>query len=308
MQSWLDEGGLWLRDAGVERQRLALDDISDVLDEVLAHADEELLSAGSIYDAEVRAGVPLYELLFDPACGGPSLRDARVRLAGQLQRVRSGDDAPEAPAPPTEPEARAPSLSLLRALAAAAGGAPVALLAFATAPPPPGAPGGGPIWPVTRPADRPPFARAWLLAAPPRPAAFAPWLARAFPRLGWADGATKGLHQHAGCFFGDRFADTIRHLGVLSDHGAEIFSAEALPEAREGHLGALRVPASGESPKTRANAKARRQRTGAWRGEEVVFWWHTKIRPTEGRIHFHHDPEPPPGRIVIGKLCDHFDT
>ncbi|MFM7199317.1 MAG: hypothetical protein ACKO6N_00885 [Myxococcota bacterium] len=130
-----------------------------------------------------------------------------------------------------------------------------------------------------------------------------------FPDLEWSDTALDELSRWK--YFRQDSALTLRHLAVLNDHGARLFCEHPGGMGVEEQLGALGVNASTENGNTRSHAPSRQDRTRRFRGEALLFWWHTKMTPQEGRIHFHHVPpklpsdEHPNGRIVIGIFTDH---
>lgn len=74
-------------------------------------------------------------------------------------------------------------------------------------------------------------------------------------------------------------------------------------------IAAARISLSDESPNTKANRRAMRQREVRIAEKIVCCTLHTKLTPTKGRIHFH-----PPienlssGRVIIGIFADHLDT
>jgi hypothetical protein len=102
----------------------------------------------------------------------------------------------------------------------------------------------------------------------------------------------------------------VHHLGILNDH----FIREYRTAAASGRVsdiaqifGAHGVGGiSAESVRTRANARAMRQRQVEFEGENVCCEWHTKIRPDVNRIHFAFG-----GRlgdkVLIGIFVDHLD-
>jgi hypothetical protein len=322
MRSYLDESGLWLGAAPAEQSRDAIDDLVDAMESVLEHDDEVLLWSDVAYQQEVRDDVLLLDFLYPPEGPDDLLRDARLRLSRALDRGARWNDSEweigvaDSMVVVDGEEAHAPSLA--QAVAATSVAGRVCALALRTA-----APGGEvsitlgdstvEVSRVTTLAERPRFVRAWLVARPPSPASLGRYLARAFPSLLWADGAAEGLRTHSGYFFANLFETTIRHLAVLNDAAASLFASEVNNDGRRRLLAAQNVDASPESPNTRANTKARRQRLVQWRGADTYFWWHTKILYNEGRIHFHHDAsmadaDHPHGRIVVGLCVKHLDT
>jgi len=133
----------------------------------------------------------------------------------------------------------------------------------------------------------------------------------AFPALEWLDPVWTGLSAHSACFFGDRRDTLVAHLSVLNDEGAQLFHACPGGNGVSERLSARHVDASSENGKARSHRPSIQDRTRTYRGKTLVFWWHTKIRWNEGRIHFAHIPHrpgserPPFGHIVIAIFKDH---
>lgn len=133
----------------------------------------------------------------------------------------------------------------------------------------------------------------------------------AFPELVWVDGVWHELRAHRKCFFGPHRDTLVRHLAVLNDHGARLFHEHPGGSGVDKELDALGVDASPENGKARNHEPSKRDRTRTFQGRSHVFWWHTKMRWDEGRVHFLHQPSqeaPQPsefGRIVIGIFVDH---
>lgn len=125
----------------------------------------------------------------------------------------------------------------------------------------------------------------------------------AFPALTFVDGSfagvkgmSRGLPQIA--------PDIVRHLGALSDYGQAVFQAAWIDA--EASFGAKGVSLSDENGKTKQNKVARQERARTIGGQEVLFWWHTKIEPDRDRIHFNPDQVPSGGKIMIGIFCRHL--
>jgi hypothetical protein len=133
----------------------------------------------------------------------------------------------------------------------------------------------------------------------------------AFPDLEWLPTVWQELKVHKGSFFHENLPTTLTHLGALNDHGARIFHENPGGEDAAIHLGSLGVVASSENGKARKYKPSIDDRTRPYQGKACVFWWHTKIRYNDGRIHFLHVPAKAPespsdhGRIVIGIMKNH---
>ncbi|MCA1197312.1 hypothetical protein K9B35_04985 [Sphingomonas sp. R647] len=125
----------------------------------------------------------------------------------------------------------------------------------------------------------------------------------AFPELAFVNGSfagiksmSRGLPQIA--------PDIVRHLGALSDYGQAVFQAAWIDA--EASFGARGVSLSDENGKTKQNKVARKERAREIDGQEILFWWHTKIEPDRDRIHFNPDRVPGGGKILIGIFCRHL--
>jgi len=69
------------------------------------------------------------------------------------------------------------------------------------------------------------------------------------------------------------------------------------------------VPISRESPNTRGNQRAMREREINVGGITLVCEWHTKLSSTYDRIHFHEGrPNVADGKIIIGIFSNHLRT
>lgn len=130
----------------------------------------------------------------------------------------------------------------------------------------------------------------------------------AFPTLGWADGVWRGLGDFSKPYR-DLRGVLVVHLGVLDDHGAELFATWQSTDAGQigKYLDAHGAEASDENGRAKQNKAAEKDRTRRYGGRDRVFWWHTKIRPYVDRIHFLHVPHDPPphGHIVVGIFKKH---
>lgn len=118
--------------------------------------------------------------------------------------------------------------------------------------------------------------------------------------------------------------EVTRHLAALNDHFQSIFKqADYAPDRTQDLLNSIyHVDASKESPLTRRNKKAMRERDVlvdhvlvAGRKVPVALArpvrceWHTKIKPTTDRIHFHPgDKEVAEGRLFVGIFHAHLKT
>lgn len=130
----------------------------------------------------------------------------------------------------------------------------------------------------------------------------------AFPDLLWADNLWSELGEFKRPYRELR-STIVRHLAVLADVGADIFDElmSTRPEEIGPRLDVRGVPASDENGRTKQDKQARLDRTRHFDGEELVFWWHTKLLPDTDRIHFLWRPgvEEERGVIIIGIFTDH---
>lgn len=105
--------------------------------------------------------------------------------------------------------------------------------------------------------------------------------------------------------------DITRHLSALNDHFREVFQRNRFqedPVCRE-FTARFAVSMSTESPNTRRNRTAMAQRNVLVNNEQLSCVWHTKLRPTIDRIHFHPGNENVAGgRIVIAIFVNHLMT
>jgi hypothetical protein len=124
----------------------------------------------------------------------------------------------------------------------------------------------------------------------------------AFPQLHFVRDKTQFRH------FEERY-ETIRskvtaHLAVLNDFAAEILGSDEPADSKQKRFGALGIDASGESPQTKANAEAMKQRKVEVAGSVVVCDWHTKIQRNIDRIYFNATSR---DKVVVGIFRDHLD-
>ena len=147
--------------------------------------------------------------------------------------------------------------------------------------------------------------------------------AHAFPTLAFAPGLSSHFSRFKGRYRDVR-PEVTRHLAVLNDHFQEVNrEAGFVPGMTSRYLvGRHDIDATEESVKTRHNAKAMRQRDVSAThllvagrevplpsGKPVRCEWHTKIEPTQNRIHFHPGEEQVAGgRLVVGLFHEHLET
>ncbi|HBN9623299.1 hypothetical protein Q8W96_18210 [Pseudomonas aeruginosa] len=125
----------------------------------------------------------------------------------------------------------------------------------------------------------------------------------AFPNLIFLEGVFGGIKSMAKGYLELREPIT-RHLSVFSDYGCEIFSGDrAKISARFGAFG---VDISNENGNTRQDADAVAARKRIYNGEELEFFWHSKIERHQNRIHICPDKVFELGKIVVGVFCLHL--
>lgn len=101
----------------------------------------------------------------------------------------------------------------------------------------------------------------------------------------------------------------VRHLAVLNDDFLSAYrAAKGIPRDVEMNLADAGCPGiSPESPRTRASAKAMREREIEYEGRMIRCDWHTKIEPHRNRIHFAFG-ESFGGKVFIGIFTSHLTT
>lgn len=127
----------------------------------------------------------------------------------------------------------------------------------------------------------------------------------AFPCLEFVEGCFGGIRDMSRAM--QQIApDLVHHLSALSDQGAAIFAGPW--QDAPAQFGALGVSISDENGNTKQNMKARRERTLTVNGEQLHFWWHTKIAPDRDRIHIYPDGVADGRPILVGIFCHHLTT
>lgn len=97
-----------------------------------------------------------------------------------------------------------------------------------------------------------------------------------------------------------------KHLSVFSDEGERIFAGSWCKAPTE--FGFFGINISDENGKTKRNQTARKERLRIIGGEELFFWWHSKIEPHQDRIHIYPNKVLNGGKIVVGIFCRHLTT
>lgn len=125
--------------------------------------------------------------------------------------------------------------------------------------------------------------------------------------------AFKHLKFVLGCFNGIKkmskqcrqlAPEIVKHLAAFSDEGRRIFEGPWQKAPSEfGHFG---VEVSDENGNTKSNRRAAKERLINVDGEDLFFWWHSKIEPHQNRIHICPDKVPQGGEIIVGIFCQHL--
>lgn len=123
----------------------------------------------------------------------------------------------------------------------------------------------------------------------------------AFPDLRWADDVWGGLRDFKNSFRSLR-AEVTQHLAVLDDHGRDIFRGSP-PHEWSRRFAAAGAVASDENGKAKADSESQRSHTRTYDGASRTFWWHTKIRPKNDRIHFLYDSHA--DYVIVGIFTKH---
>lgn len=107
----------------------------------------------------------------------------------------------------------------------------------------------------------------------------------------------------------------INHLAYLNDHALEHFNSGSLPQEIIAKAAALNVTISAESPNTRRNQRAMKEREITINSEVLVCEWHSKITYSTGRIHFYAYKDVHPkiyeecrGKVIVGVVAPHLTT
>ncbi len=132
----------------------------------------------------------------------------------------------------------------------------------------------------------------------------------AFPNLYFAADIHKQFRKFRQDYLRARRLVT-RHLSALNDHFRGVYSRSGFqPDlASKEFKTCWDVAMSRESPKTRKNKRAMKEREVVVDNVALCCEWHTKLTPTHDRIHFHQGEEDvADGKIVIGIFAEHLST
>src|SRR5208282_117897 len=138
----------------------------------------------------------------------------------------------------------------------------------------------------------------WLIAAyAARPDDFAQLAPYAITQLLFIDRCFEGIRKMSRACR-DLAPTIVGHLAACSVEGRRIFRGPWIRAPAE--FGSLGIYIFDENGNTKSNAQARRERRFELDGEELFFWWHSKIEPHQDRIHICPDKVAADGRIIVG--------
>jgi hypothetical protein len=292
--------------------------------------DQDLFRSPDLFDVEVLPGVPLYRLLFEPMADLPidkiTLRNAQAALYRCVDWTSRVDVAPEPDVLIAGTACVSPTAALVHARIAASQGAACLCLAARS--------DRAGILPVQPGLDTKAIEVHFLTKAVMLPAfyqslfeveelgadAYMANAVYAFPQIAFVPGLASQFTRFQTPYREVR-RDVTLHLRVLHDNFQRVFEEQDhKPHETSKVLSSLGVDASPESPGTRANKKAMKERevdidhvTVGLRKLDlrtvVRCEWHTKIRPTTDRIHFHPGAKGlAEGRLIVGIFVHHLST
>lgn len=131
---------------------------------------------------------------------------------------------------------------------------------------------------------------------------FAP---HAFKALQFVDECFRSIGTMNGAW-PELLREIVKHLSIFSDDGQRIFSGRWSRAPVE--FGSLGINLSDENGNTKANPLAKRERRIVVKGEELFFWWHSKLEPHQNRIHICPGKIPAGGKMIVGIFCLHLAT
>jgi hypothetical protein len=268
-----------------------------------------------IYLAEILPNVMLYDLLFDPDYAELIDRETRAALLLALNRCIDWSQIEPVPADTaitiSGKSLRAPSIALAHEMAGRSRAVACITLDRAdrrSALPVARAGQIRAVYFVSADKERLEFERAIFELEDVDATGYIQRAPRAFPDLHLVPGLGAQFNRFSRPYRVMRPAVT-RHLSALNDHFQAIFrSHQGAPDPTLREFAArCEIDCSPESPQTRRNAKAMRERQVLVDGTQITCEWHTKFEPTRNRIHFHPgSPKIANGRIVIGIFHEHL--
>lgn len=134
-----------------------------------------------------------------------------------------------------------------------------------------------------------------------------------FPNLYWATYPEN--IKDTGLSYIESIPKVIHHLSYLNDLVSNDFLTSSEDNEIIAKAGSQGVEMSPESPQTRHNKIAMRQRTVEIEDESICCEWHTKLDNTKGRIHFHIATglsekvrKVVGDKVIVGVIAEHLTT
>jgi len=308
--------------------------LEDRLDRLVSFIDKCRQSGEGIFrwselltDTEIQPGVRLFELLYGKTSSIPIDHDTRIGLMTALERCVNWDEridfVLESDVAIDGVRCWAPTAAVVRSRHEAGFGAAcvcldaradrTGILAVGTAS------AARPIHFVTEQRQLPEFFRSLIELEELEPDAYMNNALYAFPEVAFVPGLASQFAKFETRYREVR-GDVTKHLAGLNDHFQRLFKEnKGAPDPTMRQLSALcGVDASPESPNTRANKSAMKERdvgvdyvsVGGRTirvGQTVRCEWHTKIKPTTDRIHFHPGADGvAEGRLIVGIFAGHL--
>jgi hypothetical protein len=150
------------------------------------------------------------------------------------------------------------------------------------------------------------FWRGVLIHEPPTEQDFFDLVGTAFPGLLFA--SSLQFNKFGGDYH-EVLAWLVKLLGAVSDHFAKAVANHQGDRNRTiAQFSAMGLDISPESPNTRRNKQAWKQRMIIFEGSEYRCDWHGKRLRNMDRVHFSLPIEEYGGKVLIGEFVDHLDT
>lgn len=317
MRYCIDEHGFKQTAGELEDLARHIQDFISLVQSCRGETGEQIGRWSELYSCEVLPGVPLARLLYEADFPGALDRDLRLALAEAINRCVEWDAREPLPVPVhVEVDGEqfvAHTIAFTHAQAGA--GRATANLCLGCA----GRSGrrevtrGGvtcSLHFVATEAERLPFLREVPEIEDLDEDAYMAHAPHAFPTLYFVAGMAQQFRRFTRPYR-DLRAWVTEHLAALNDHFRTIFADHQGEPSKvmAEFLSRCKVDASPESPNTRRNKSAMRERLVLVEGREVWCEWHTKLEPRYNRIHFHPgSPGVAGGRLVVGIFHRHLST
>lgn len=293
---------------------------------------DEVFRWSRLEEVMVRPGVPLCDLLYGAVESIALDSELRLALLQVVNRCVHWDDRFESCESPMvrigEAEFSAPTITVVTSRISAGCGS--ACLTLGDSPPRGGLTtvqaesGACEVHFISAEAQVPGFFRTLFELEDMKADAYMDNALDAFPRLAFVPGLASQMSS-----FATRYRDVrklvTKHLTALNDVFPDVFARHhGNPSETSRELAArCGVDASPESPNTRANGSAMREREVAVSNvlsgrrsllvrRTVTCEWHTKITPVSDRIHFHPglggapESRPAEGKVIVGIFARHL--